>query len=248
LFVTPSYPEEVVQPESSVSTNDDAFALLARCRTCMVWTLDQTGGRGSRGRTWLAPENHALAMSVGLDHPEAIHPKTICYPILAGLALHEALSPWVPVDRLALKWPNDLLLDGAKLAGILCESRWQDGDVRVVVGIGINLKRHADLDRLPKGYAALETLTDPPAPATVAQTVAGRILAYAFSSPDPTGLNQQWLAKSIHHPGQHMRIQAYEAVVEGTFDGIGDDGALLVKDKSGKIHSVRQSCEDFAIL
>ena len=247
-MASPLVLERVVNPATSVSTNDDAFALLDHCRTCLIWTTDQTGGRGSRGRQWLAPKDHALALSVGLDHREMAHPKDTCYPILAGIALHEALTSCLPVQRMGLKWPNDLLLDGGKLAGILCESRWQDDRVQVVVGIGINLKHHPALDNLPKGYATLETCEKTPAAATLATAVATQILAWASSGLETEKLNQRWLQHSVHRLGQPLCLQAYGNQWRGTFDGLSHDGALLLREDSGHRREIRQSCDDFAIL
>ncbi|GAA2171678.1 biotin--[acetyl-CoA-carboxylase] ligase [Agrococcus versicolor] len=108
--------------------------------TLSTWaTLDQRAGRGRLGREWVAPAGRCLAASI-LVRPSAAEQAWGWLPLLVGLALAETIDPLVPGARVGVKWPNDVLVDGGKVAGILCERR---GDA-VVVGVGVNLllERH----------------------------------------------------------------------------------------------------------
>jgi BirA family transcriptional regulator, biotin operon repressor / biotin---[acetyl-CoA-carboxylase] ligase len=110
------------------STNERAKALAGAGAPhgTLVTADEQTAGRGRQGRSWLAEAGAAVLMSVVLrPAPEAL-------PLAAAVAVAEA----VPVDA-AIKWPNDVLVDGRKLAGILVEGRPQDG--WAVLGIGLNV-------------------------------------------------------------------------------------------------------------
>lgn len=131
------------------STNDEAMARVRQGDPGKLWVTAerQTGGRGRNGRPWTTIDGNLFA-SLLLRAP--------CQPsrspqlgFVAGVALHRALQALTGLgrDRLALKWPNDLLLDRAKLAGILVEGGslvgdGGGGDLAVVIGIGVNLAGH----------------------------------------------------------------------------------------------------------
>lgn len=108
-----------------------------------LWADVQHAGRGRRDRRWQASPGRALLFSVALESPVGVRAALpAAFSLVAGLELHGALVERVGAQaaaRLSLKWPNDLLLDGRKLAGILIESRRHSGVERLVVGIGLNL-------------------------------------------------------------------------------------------------------------
>ncbi len=120
-----------------------------------VQAEEQSGGRGTNGRTWHSPPG-GVWVSVVLLPPDAAAIDVLS--IRLGLALAELLTSWLPTAvRLTLKWPNDLLLDGRKVGGILCEARWRGGTCQwVVAGVGINLRN--PVPDLPQGAARLADL------------------------------------------------------------------------------------------
>ena len=111
------------------STNVHALDLGRR--GLVVTARRQTGGRGRRGRHWVSPQDVNLYLSVTLGKPQTV------YPILAGVAVREALSGLLQSDDPMIKWPNDILCGRRKICGILCESR---GRV-TAVGIGLNVNQ-----------------------------------------------------------------------------------------------------------
>ncbi|MBB5632685.1 BirA family biotin operon repressor/biotin-[acetyl-CoA-carboxylase] ligase [Cryobacterium mesophilum] len=124
------------------STNDE---LVARAATqtldefTVIASLNQTAGRGRLGRTWAAPPGTSLAVSVLLRPRERAVPleRYGWIPLLAGRAMATAVGRLVPSGDVALKWPNDVLIGGRKVAGVLSELL---PDARsVVVGAGVNL-------------------------------------------------------------------------------------------------------------
>lgn len=126
------------------STNDEARAWLAAKppNLSLVVADEQTAGRGRVGRRWLTPRGAALACSV-LLHPDQVNPDALALVNgLGALAISEALQKMGLAPT--IKWPNDVLLQGAKVAGVLPEAEWLGERLRgVVLGIGINVRREA---------------------------------------------------------------------------------------------------------
>lgn len=104
-----------------------------------VFTADfQSAGRGRLDHTWVSPPGENLMMSAVLDVAGLPPEQVATFPLAVGLAVLRGLSPFLPAHaRRALKWPNDVLAEGRKIAGILCE---RQGDA-VIAGIGVNVKQ-----------------------------------------------------------------------------------------------------------
>jgi len=115
----------------------------------VVHAREQTAGRGRQGRAWLSKVGSSLCFSVGL----ALNVIQMPYlPLLVGVAVANALKDLgIPAQ---LKWPNDLLLDGQKVGGILCESISYERQTYVVIGIGLNLNGIEQVDALGGAGAA----------------------------------------------------------------------------------------------
>jgi len=243
------FPTERIHALASCdSTNDEAFSLLETVSDGIVWTLDQRQGRGSRGRGWTSPAGAHLAMTLALTGDGAIRPGAICYPILAGVAVYDALVEDMGEKRLQLKWPNDVLLEGRKLAGILCESRWSRDRVVIAIGIGINLRPHRAIEDLPKGFASLAELASPPAPGTIVTRMSRLLPERLESLSEPAALNSAWLERSFLVPGARLRIRAEGRVIEGSFTGLGATGTLCLRTTAGMLEQISQTCEDFQIV
>lgn len=132
--------------ESCESTNTWAIAHLGTlAHGDVVFTARQTQGRGQRGRVWYAPPG-VLTLSVVLDRLAAA--QLAGFSLLAGLAMIYAIEEVMPSlqNQLKLKWTNDILLNGRKLAGILCEGVTIANHTQLVVGIGLN--RQADFSNI----------------------------------------------------------------------------------------------------
>ncbi len=104
----------------------------------VVYSTNQTNGRGRLGRTWLNAPGHALYYSQVIKRPLA---NPACLPLAASLGVEDALERMYGIAA-QIKWPNDLLLNGRKLAGILCEGIMRDGSIAgYIFGVGINLSQ-----------------------------------------------------------------------------------------------------------
>ena len=120
------------------STNSLAKSLIAAgaAHGTVIWALEQTAGRGRRGRTWFA-DNNTLTLSVIWQLPD--YTKAGQLPLALGLAIARELQGYSP--NIMVKWPNDLWAQGRKLGGILCESLRHAGQLWMVAGVGINVNR-----------------------------------------------------------------------------------------------------------
>jgi len=188
----------------------------------------QTRGRGSRGRDWTTPGGN-LAISILLRPRMAVR-AAAGMSLLSGLALAEAVAAILPLGpSLALKWPNDLLLAGNKLAGILLESHG-DGQGRVdwiIPGIGVNL---AHAPALPDRIAAcLADHMSPPAPEDFAPRLLAR-LGHWCAIQEAAGfapVRAAWLAHA-QPLGSPMSLKLGAEMLGGTFAGLDADGSLLL--------------------
>lgn len=152
--------------------------------------------------------------------------------LVAGLALIVAVEIAAPGRSLMLKWPNDLLLDGGKLAGVLLE---RSGD-RIAVGIGVNLAAAPGIEG--RVTASLDGSVSPPAFAPLLAASFARALA-AWRSEPLERLADQWLARA-HSVGTRLKVHVEAGkVVAGRFEGLGADGALLLRTDQGAIETIR---------
>ena len=192
----------------------------------------QTAGRGSRGRAWTSPAGN-LALSV-LLRPTGPASHAGQWALLAAVALGDALRLHAPDAALSLKWPNDVLLDGRKLGGILIDGAAapNGGLLWLVIGFGANLGAAPEVaDRVAAGLGSAAT------PAQVAATLLDRldhwrrvVLLDGFAP-----VRAAWLARA-HPPGTHLRVRAGASEIGGQFAGLADDGALLLQT-GGRVHA-----------
>jgi BirA family biotin operon repressor/biotin-[acetyl-CoA-carboxylase] ligase len=200
---------------------------------------EQLEGRGSRGRTWHSPIG-GLWLSVIFRPPAVEGIEAISLRV--GLAVAEAIQAHVP-KPVQLKWPNDLLLEGRKLGGVLCEARWQ-GDALgwVAVGLGMNVR-----NRIPDELAAVAVSLSELTPAITVEEIADPVLValrrldFGTGRLSPVELSRfarrDWLqGRTIREP------------VVGKVTGIDEDGALLVRTASGSDVAVRSGTVELAAI
>ena len=189
----------------------------------------QSAGRGRRGRSWLSPIGQNLAISIGALIE--LEPARLGGLSLAvGLAAHDALSAVGAVD-VRLKWPNDVLLGKAKLAGILVELAQHSSGTQVVVGIGVNVSLNEDVVHgIDQPVADLSTLK----PRVSRNDLAARLISsvhdylqgfIASGFPPMASLFNQ------HHAfhEQTCRLLLGEKEVTGTVVGVSDNGELMLR-------------------
>ncbi len=191
----------------------------------------QTGGRGRLGRNWRTIEGN-LHLSV------LLRPRTLRWPghwsILSAVALADTVRPYVPdANRLRLKWPNDLMLNGGKLAGILLEAGFTDPPW-LVIGFGVNLAG-APLD-IGRPTACLADMGPPPPPERFAAGLLDTLQRWreCYGREGFAPVQAAWLAMA-HRPGDLLVAGAGKHRVQGAFRGLGPDGALLLDSADGEV-------------
>lgn len=219
------------------STNDDA--LLAARSGALHGSLfvadEQTHGRGRRGNTWLAAPGESLLFSLVL-RPTLELAQVSALTLAVGLAVRDAVAPRI-ADPPQLKWPNDLLVNGRKLAGVLVESQFQGDRLQaVVVGIGLNLATRAFPQEIAARATSLALLgstgLDPEALLlTLLAAIARRLDAYQSTGVRGI-LNELNAADALRD--QRLRVETQRGVGQG----IDDQGRLLLEADDGTTHAI----------
>lgn len=193
--------------------------------------LKQDSGKGRHGRVWESIEGNFLGSTLVQFRPD--DPPAPALTLVAGLALIETVEMAAPGAPLSLKWPNDLMLGDAKLAGILLE---RSGD-RVVAGFGVNLAGAPRIaGRKTTSLGAVRTV----APQAFAPLLAGKFaqLLAAWRSADSARFAQAWMARA-HPIGTQLEVHSGPGDrISGTFDGIETDGAMRLR-RDGMVDIIR---------
>jgi len=200
-----------------------------------VFAEHQSAGRGRLGRRWHTLAEDTLAMSV-LLRPKLAPAQAPQLSLLAAVAMHEALAPLAPDIR--VKWPNDLICHGGKLAGILTEMRAEPDRVQaVVIGMGVNVR--APREGWPEDIGSIATdLASVSARAVTRMEAARRILESLeriYTAWLDTGfgpVREQWWR--MHAAcGKPVRVHHGSGYIEGIAEALDADGALLLRTHAG---------------
>lgn len=192
--------------------------------------LDQVAGKGRQGRSWVSAAGNFFGST--LVELRGGDPPAHSLSLVAGLALVEAIDVAAPAQPLMLKWPNDVMLLGRKLAGILLE---RSGE-RVVVGFGVNLAAAPELGG--RDSAALGGKVTPEAFAPLLAASFARLLGL-WRETEPGLLAKAWLARA-HPIGTRLTVHSSrDESVSGRFDGLERDGALRLRRDDGDLDIVR---------
>lgn len=222
--------------ETIGSTNDEAARLAASgvSSGTIVLADQQSKGRGRLGRDWQsAPGN--LHASI-LLRPNCTLQAASELSLLAGVALTELLARHAPDGQdIALKWPNDVLIDGAKVAGILLESGSDKGGrlTHVVLGIGVNIAWSPDDMPYPVTSLAARSFTQmPPEDWLFAYASSLEIWLDRWQRDGFAVVRDAWRARS-YGLGGPIRIRLGREDVDGRFVDLTEGGALLIEDADG---------------
>ncbi len=232
---------ELVIFDQVASTNDE---LLERADAAdeftVVVTGDQTAGRGRLGRAWLAPAGRTIAASVLLRPAFAsgrpMPPDRFgWFPMIAGLAMTQSIRQILPGREVLLKWPNDVLVGGRKVCGLLAE--FAPGSSAVVIGSGVNLSLSENELPVPSATSlALEgadAVGDELADALLSGYLAGlrRLVSeYAEAGADAGASGIRAAVEAVLGTlGRQVRVELPGgATIAGTATGIDDDARLVV--------------------
>jgi BirA family biotin operon repressor/biotin-[acetyl-CoA-carboxylase] ligase len=224
--------------ETLDSTNAEGLRLAAAggADRTVVWARRQSAGRGRQGRVWESPDGNlhvSFLLRPGVAPAEAAQ-----LGFAAALAVAETISALMPDAGVALKWPNDVLLDGAKVAGILLESAAGPGGElqSIVVGIGVNVAAAPEQARTPatslKAAGSPAMLDDRYVLERLAATFAAWVERWRRSGFAP--LRESWLARA-KGLGEVIEARLPEATLRGRFEDLDRDGSLLLRQADGRL-------------
>jgi BirA family transcriptional regulator, biotin operon repressor / biotin---[acetyl-CoA-carboxylase] ligase len=224
------------------STNAEALRRARAGERGPLWiaAVQQTAGRGRRGRSWMSPPGNLHASLLLTDPAPAAAAPQLAF--VAGLAVHDAAAALGPdlaaalapdlAAGLALKWPNDMLCRGAKIAGILIEG---EGDpVTVAIGVGVNCRHHPSEVEFPAtDFAEQGIAVDAPA---LLQAL-GRAMATRLRQWDRGAgfavIRGGWLARAVGI-GNAIRVRLAERETSGQFEAIDEAGRLILRLGDGR--------------
>jgi BirA family transcriptional regulator, biotin operon repressor / biotin---[acetyl-CoA-carboxylase] ligase len=222
------------------STNTEALALARRGETGPLWVTarQQTAGRGRRGNAWISTPGNLYATLLLCD--PAAPENTPELSFVAALAVHDAIGDRASAlrENLALKWPNDILCGGAKLAGILIEGETVASGLAVALGIGVNCMHHP----VETAYPATDL-------ATAGAAVSAEDLFFALSSAMARrqaqwqrgvgfqSIRVDWLERAAGIGGE-MRVRLPNREFVGRAEALDDRGRLLLRLADGTLQTI----------
>ena len=216
------------------STNEEARRLALAGEQGPLWLTagHQTAGRGRRGRNWETPhDNLAATLLLQPGRRESEWPQL---SFVAAIAASDMAASFAPHARIALKWPNDVLADGKKLAGILLEN----AHGALAIGIGVNLRHYPTDTEFPATSLAELGAEVPSAVDGLARLAADFAKWYeVWSAQGFAAIRDAWLARA-HGLGTRIRARLVKEERSGMFEGIDESGALLLNEGFGRLSTL----------
>jgi BirA family biotin operon repressor/biotin-[acetyl-CoA-carboxylase] ligase len=234
-------PPRVLHFGSLDSTNEEALRQLAAGAQDPLWIVaeEQSKGRGRGGRHWQSPKGNLYASLFLRLNVSATVATQLSF--VAALAAYDAISPELAAAQirdLRLKWPNDLMLNGAKIAGILIESLAapEGRGLAAIVGIGINVSVVPAITGRAVGALGLE----PAACVRVCAALRNAFAVWLHRWSEGRGfpeIREAWLALA-HAPGEPISVNLNGTSIRGRFHGVGEGGALELETAPGIVITV----------
>ena len=212
------------------STNAEALALARAGERGPLWitATTQSAGRGRRSNRWVSPPGNLYATLLLIEPSPP--PQTPQLSFVAALAVHDAVAARAPQlgPLLKVKWPNDLLVGQAKVAGILIEGE-SDPAFAVAVGIGVNCATHPNDTSYPAiDLAATGALVAPDALFAALSTAMEERLAQWNRGQGFAAIRGDWLKRAAGL-GEMLQVRLRERELSGRFEGLDETGRLLLK-------------------
>ena len=222
----------MIELQSTGSTNDEAAGLIKAGRASdglVVWAKEQTKGRGRRGRTWISPPGN-LHCSLILDI-SAHRAMAAQLGFVAAIALVDTLGALLPGVRFFCKWPNDVMADTRKVAGMLLEaegSRW------LILGLGVDVLHAPPAEVIDRPAAALADLGFAGEAKTVLDEFYGRMMPWvaAWRTDGFSAIRTAWMDRA-YGIGGPVSVRLESETIDGRFDDLDMDGALVMTDGAG---------------
>ncbi|HYK79490.1 MAG TPA: biotin--[acetyl-CoA-carboxylase] ligase [Micropepsaceae bacterium] len=212
------------------STNEEARRLAKNGERGPLWIVarEQTAGRGRRGRAWISESGNLFAT--------LLMPVTISLSaqlgFVAGLAAGDAIAAHARGAEVALKWPNDVLLNGKKVAGILLEALGHDS---LAIGIGINLAHYPNTTEIPSISIAAVMGKPPDLDGFLVRLASAMTAWYEIWLKEGfQPVRKAWLVRASGL-GHAIRARLADSERDGVFEDLDQDGALLLRDSTGTL-------------
>ncbi|MCR9128379.1 MAG: biotin--[acetyl-CoA-carboxylase] ligase [Alphaproteobacteria bacterium] len=216
------------------STNEEAKRRAQQGETGPLWIVAraQTAGRGRRGRAWTSAEGNLF--TTGLFQLDASPARAAQLSFAAALSVGDVAASVIGHDAVKLKWPNDVLVEGRKLAGILLESGGhRDGGLWLAVGIGINLAHHPDDAERPATDLSVHGGVLKPEDAVERLSARFEYWRMVWAGQGFAPVREAWLSRAWGL-GECCTARLEGETVEGVFADLADDGSLRLDLNDGR--------------
>lgn len=237
-MIAPAWPDgyALTEFESLDSTNEEARRQAASGAVTPIWIRAdrQTAGRGRRGRNWETPGGNLAATL--LLHPDKPAGECAQLSFVSAIAVAETVGLLAPNADIKMKWPNDVLADGNKIAGILLESASGPGPAPLwlAIGIGINLAHYPDGTEFPATSIAALTGKAPSARDALGSLATHFAKWYdIWRAQGFSPIRDGWLVRAAKL-GTRIRARLTNEETFGVFEGIDETGALILRESAGK--------------
>lgn len=224
---------DIIWHDSVESTNDEAHERVAGQNFQPVWiaAAEQTRGKGRLGRHWVSRPGNLYA---SLVWPSSAGLKRLAsLSLVAGLAVHDAVRAAGVTGPVQLKWPNDVLVGGKKISGVLIETTGLAGSHVAIIGCGLNLVHHPSDTRWPAtNLAASGIMIEPRDMLDNLRRAMHARLAQWSGGAGLAGIQTDWMCVAM---GRGRPISV-EGGIQGVFTGLSEEGALLLTMEDGSMH------------
>ena len=220
----------ILRFETLDSTNTEAArqARQGAAEGVCVVADEQTGGKGRQGRSWTSNQGAGVYMSLIL-RPAMAPAQLPLITLAAAVAVYEVLSKGFLIEP-DIKWPNDILVSGKKICGILAEAVETPTGLAVILGIGINLQTPPDENSTSiNAETSFRTTRDEALQAVLSEFAE----LYDQLAASPASILKMWTERSSYASGLNVRVTLSDGIIEGMTDGLEDSGALRVRLSNG---------------
>jgi BirA family biotin operon repressor/biotin-[acetyl-CoA-carboxylase] ligase len=222
------------------STNEEARRLATAGERGPIWLRAdrQTAGRGRRGRSWESPTGNLAATLLIAPQKPASEAAQLSF--VTAIAAADTASALAPNADIRVKWPNDVLAGGKKLAGILLESASGGGRIPsyLAIGIGMNLAHHPTDTEFPATSLPALNVAAPSPSEAVTQLAAQFAKWYeAWMTSGFAPIHDAWIARAAGL-GTRIRARLTNEETSGIFEGIDDTGALILREASDRTRTI----------
>ena len=222
------------------STNAEALARGRTGERGPLWltAARQTAGRGRRGNAWVSEPGNLYASLLLTDAAPAAHLPELCFVV--ALAVRDAVCAAAPrlAPEIKLKWPNDLLLGGAKLAGILIEAESAGKRTSIAAGVGLNCAHHPDTRAAAATSLAAQGATVTPAAlmTVLSRTMIARLAQWGRGA-GFAAIRSEWLSHAAGLGGD-IQVRLPDRELSGTFETLDPAGRLMLRLPGGSIEAI----------